>query len=279
MIGPWGPLRVILTLLRDARGSRSKAWVLAYFVSRARVFGRQPLVVLAPRPRLIKWHSSESPLSVSVESGGLSSWYEISHRLSYAPLGTLRPQPGWTIVDVGANIGAYTVWAAGHLGSTGRIVAIEPNPVSFDRLRKSVQHLPIPVSAFQVGCSDTPGSAALYFEEGYTVSASLQHFAQASRAVEVQLRRLDDVLQEAGTGRVDLIKIDVEGAEELVLRGAPNALAKASAVILETNEAIEPGVRALLADAGFRLAHEASSHWDIPGLRLLAFTRLAGAPN
>ena len=244
-----------------------------YFAARQRILGRRPLSWVAPSPRSLRWRSAPTPLAVSVASGGLSVWYEISHRLSYAPIEAFRPRPGWTVVDVGANIGAYSVWAASSMGSSGRIIAIEPNPVSHACLLRSLQHLSVPHVAIQAACGDAAGEVILHFEPGYTVSSSVVPFAAGSTSVPVAMRRLDDILREEGVEHIDVMKIDVEGAEELVLAGAGDALGRTERVILETDGTTEAGVRTLLIAQGFVEAHEEDEHWAVAGLKLLAFQR------
>jgi FkbM family methyltransferase len=273
MSGRWAAADVVPALVADARGWADKAWVILYFVARQQVFGRRPFSWLAPAPRALRWRSVSTPLAVSVASGGLSVWYEIAHRNSYAPTDAFRPRPGWTVVDVGANIGAYSVWAGSSMGSDGLIVAIEPNPVSQERLRTSLSGLTVSHTAIAEACGAVAGEVTLHFEPGYTVSSSVVPFAEASNHVQVTMRPLDEILREQGVGQIDMLKIDVEGAEEDVLAGASDALTRAARVILETTEATEPGVRAVLADHGFSLVHEEVEHWSVVGLKLLAFER------
>lgn len=276
-MGRWAPLRVVLALLGDARTARDRVWVALYFASRLRIFGIPPLAALRPRPRRLRWRSSPTPLSVSVESGGLSAWYETSILQVYAPERRFVPQPGWAVVDVGANIGAFSVWAAGKMGASGRLLAIEPNPVSFRELRRSLDELAVHATAFAVACGDVEGEVTLHFQPGYTVSSSLTSFDAASESATVPMRRLDAILGETGISHVDLLKIDVEGAEELVLRGAGDALRRIDRVVLETtHDDIGRGVRSLMDASGFTLIHDESRHWSIAGLELLAYERSAG---
>lgn len=273
MIGRWSALRVVATLVKDARRLQDRVWVVLYFVARLALGGRRPFAWLAPAPRNLAWHSAPSGLAASVESGGLSSWYEISHQHAYAPLASFEPRTGWNVVDVGANIGAYAVWAAGRMGS-GRLIAIEPNPVSFERLQNSISRLSVETSAYEVACGDADGEIALHFQPGYTVSSSVVSFTGASEAAIVRLRRLDDILADEGIAHVDLLKIDVEGAEAMVLQGAKTILGATDRVILETVEGdLEDAVTGILLPLGFRLEHSSEDHWGIDGLRLLAFER------
>lgn len=276
LMGPWAPARVVIALLADARSARDKIWVALYFASRVRIFGVPALIALRPRPRRLHWRSAPTPLSVSVESGGLSAWYETSILEVYAPERRFVPQQGWTVVDVGANIGAFSVWAASKMGASGRLLAIEPNPVSFRELRRSIEELAVDATAFAVACGDVEGEVTLHFQPGYTVSSSLTSFAAATESASVPIRRLDALLGETGISHVDLLKIDVEGAEELVLRGAGEALSRIDRVVLETtHDDIGRGVRGVMNDSGFTLIHDETRHWSIAGLELLAFERSA----
>lgn len=273
MIGQWAALRVVLTLVKDGQRLQDRVWVVLYFASRFSLGGRRPFAWLAPPPRTLAWHSAPGGLAASVESGGLSSWYEISHRHAYVPLAAFEPRAGWNVVDVGANIGAYAVWAAGRMGS-GRLIAIEPNPVSFERLQRSMGQLTVETSAYEVACGDTDGEIALHFQPGYTVSSSVVSFSGASETATVRMRRLDDILAHERMTHVDLLKIDVEGAEAMVLRGAKTILGATDRVILETVAGeLEDAVTGILMRLGFRLVDASDDHWGIGGLRLLAFER------
>lgn len=270
----WSAPRVVTALIADGRSTHDKIWIILYFASRLRFRGWRPLGWIAPSPRKLTWHSSPSALCVSVQSGGLSPWYETSIVRVYAPAEGFEPQPGWTVVDIGANIGAYSVWAAGRVGSSGRLLAIEPNPVSFEQLLCSMEGLPVKATAIQAACGDSGGSITLHFEEGYTVSSSIHPFDAATDSVSIQMFRLEDLLRESSIQRIDMLKIDVEGAEELVLRGAGASLAQVQRIVLETTQgAIGSAVRSFLVEQGFVLVHEESMHWAIAGLELLAFDR------
>ena len=268
---------MVFALLQDARDLRDKVWILSYFVSRLGVAGSHPFAALGPRARSICWHSSPARLRVSTQSGGLSAWYETSLQHVYAPRPDFFPQPDWTVVDVGANIGAYSAWVAGLLGEAGRLLAIEPNPVSFAQLKRSIGSVPAASTALGVACGEVDGELVLYSEPGYTVSSSFTAFELASRSDPVRVRRLDDISREHDISHVDLLKIDVEGAEALVLRGAEETLARTDRVILETTaDDLVSAVTELLHAHGFELVHRESDHWSIKDLEILAFRRASG---
>lgn len=125
---------------------------------------------------------------------------------------------GGTLVDIGANIGHYTLMAAAF--GAGRIVAIEPNPDALERLGFNVdanglQHC---VDVVQSALGESEGEATLYVPvDGDMGGGRLSDRNIAGRQVKVKIRPLASVLQELGIGHVDALKIDVEGMEDRVL--------------------------------------------------------------
>ncbi|HYP39562.1 MAG TPA: FkbM family methyltransferase [Chloroflexia bacterium] len=124
------------------------------------------------------------------------------------------------VVDVGAYIGLYTVAIAKHLGSSGKVIAFEPDPDSFAALKAHVQlnRVSDHVELIQVAASAENGTVA--FEVGRH-SMSRIAGTQTQDARMVRSVRLDTIL---ARNRVDILKIDVEGFEEQVLRGASGIL-------------------------------------------------------
>jgi FkbM family methyltransferase len=134
-------------------------------------------------------------------------------------------------VDVGAHIGYYSLKAASLVGSGGRVLAIEPNPETLRRLRANIRESGASeVVVEPVACSDSDGMLEFFAANEQNVGASSLSRANASQAgpvahsYRVRTRRLDDIVRESGGSRVDVIKIDVEGAELLVLKGAGDTL-------------------------------------------------------
>ena len=142
-------------------------------------------------------------------------------------------KPGMRAVDVGANIGMYTVLMAGWVGTTGRVLAYEPSPDVLDFLRANValNWASDRVTVRGVGVSSTPGQVTLYVTERFMANSSLRKPGEAYfadfpmdtvREVEVEVVTLD---QDAESfGHIDLVKIDVEGAECSVLKGMTSLL-------------------------------------------------------
>jgi FkbM family methyltransferase len=138
--------------------------------------------------------------------------------------------PGGTFVDVGANWGYFSLVAAHAVGPAGRVVALEPDPRMHAELAANLARNGIRnVNALAVAASDRAGEATLagYAEADRNRGVSSLVAAPAGDAPSFAVRTapLDDLLDEQGIDAVDLVKVDVEGAEELVVRGMARGLA------------------------------------------------------
>ncbi len=132
---------------------------------------------------------------------------------------------GKVFVDVGANFGVYTLVASRLVGATGKVIALEPTAQSFAILRENIalNHF-ANVRAFQVALTQSSGKAWLYHGWDPVGNSLGKDPLCGNEGEEVQTEALDKLLEEKGIDRVHAIKIDVEGAEELVLRGAIRCL-------------------------------------------------------
>lgn len=129
-------------------------------------------------------------------------------------------QPGNVFVDVGANIGYYPVIAAGRVGSAGAVLAFEPDPDNFRLLQQNLQlnHSGDHVAAFEAGLSDETVLAQLFLSEDNAGDHQVFASGAGRRSLPVQLYNGSDFLRER-LGRIDLVKIDVQGAEYAVMAG------------------------------------------------------------
>ncbi len=133
--------------------------------------------------------------------------------------------PGKVFIDVGANFGVYTLVASKLVGTSGRVIAFEPTAQSFAILRQNIalNHF-ANVRAFQFALAQRRGKAWLYHGWDPVGNSLGKDPLCGNEGEEVQTEALDKLLEEKGIDRVHAIKIDVEGAEELVLRGAIRCL-------------------------------------------------------
>jgi FkbM family methyltransferase len=146
-------------------------------------------------------------------------------------------RPGMTFVDIGANEGIYSVFAAPRVGPTGTVWAFEPSGRELARLRRNAERNALDIRIFAAGLSDEDGDAGLIVvEERYggqnTLGRICYEGVNQERVENVTLFRLDNFVRENPVSRIDVIKIDIEGAELRALRGAIETLHRYRPVML-----------------------------------------------
>lgn len=129
-------------------------------------------------------------------------------------------QPGDIFVDVGANIGYYPVIAAGRVGHKGGVFAFEPDPDNFRLLLQNLQlnNCAQRVSAFEAGLSDETLPGQLFLSEDNAGDHQVFACGTDRRSLPVSLYNGSDFLRNR-LSRIDLLKIDVQGAEYAVMSG------------------------------------------------------------
>ncbi len=197
--------------------------------------------------RFLNWVSGESNPVVHIGGplGGQSMRVNWALHKTYV-FGTYEPgvvqgleeliQPGWTAIDVGANIGYFTLLMANRVGPQGKVIAFEPLAENFRILQENIQmnghanvvaeNLALMSHSERIELrSATPGAIT------WVASVKIdQNSAVESQSVEAVT--LDEYVQKRGIAKVDFLKIDVEGAEASVLEGATNVLNRDKPVLL-----------------------------------------------
>lgn len=143
---------------------------------------------------------------------------------------------GGTFVDCGANVGYFSVQASGLVGKSGTVVAIEANPVTYELLVRNLEknRFGIPVHC---ALSSQAGEVELFVPSDGDVYSSLRadglvKISESFESIKVKSRTLNEVIESLGLQRVDVVKIDVEGAELDVLFSATNVLDKFRPVVI-----------------------------------------------
>ncbi len=179
-----------------------------------------------PAPILKEWLGwQRKPYRVASRAGALfeirpgrGDWYiymETMLRSDYLRLGQ-RLDEGATVVDIGANVGGFAVFAAQRVGPRGRVVAVKPEPDSFRQLEINSALNPGYASIQTLCCAvgSERGEAVLHSDDNVAWS-SLHRLETRGRTVDVKVsvRTLEDVLDESGIEFCQYLKIDTEGSE------------------------------------------------------------------
>jgi FkbM family methyltransferase len=180
----------------------------------------------------------------------------LAHRIDRV-VGTGRP---FVFVDIGANVGLFSLFVAAHAGGHARILAIEPEPENLRRLRFNLNANPgLPISVLPHALGDRAGTLAIEAnldDRGGTRTRSDDGSADA--ATRVPCKTLLQTLNEQSITAIDALKIDVEGVEDTILmpffRDAPKDLWPRFLIIEDTSGLWRADVFAELKARGY---HEA----------------------
>ncbi|WP_327736260.1 FkbM family methyltransferase [Streptomyces nojiriensis] len=173
-----------------------------------------------------------------------------------------RLRPGDTYVDVGANIGYYTLLAAQLVGGKGQVVAIEASPVFHQRLLRNVALNEFAnVRAVNGAVSDTDEVLKFVLASSANMGANsiVPYEGPAESTFEIAARPLPDLLTAEEITRARVIKIDVEGAEGGVVRGMAPLLSRLRPDAEITVE-VTPERMAQLGDSADELMHTMRAH-------------------
>ena len=142
-------------------------------------------------------------------------------------------KPGMTLIDVGANLGYYTIMFANLVGKSGKVFAFEPVKQYYEKLLWHVEangfrnH----VAAFNCGLSDKEERISI----GVANTGATVHWVSddpPTRCEEIQLHPLDEIIPKYSIEKIDLIKIDIDGHEPFFFRGARNFFRKNRPILL-----------------------------------------------
>jgi FkbM family methyltransferase len=180
-------------------------------------------------------------------------------------------QPGWTILDVGANIGAHTLRFGKVAGSSGKVYAFEPTEYAYRKLLRNIALDRLDsTEAFQVAVSNRKQTQqALNCKSSWRTDGR-----SVSGAGVVDVVRLDDWCADNGVVRIDCIKVDVDGDEWPVLKGAEQILRRYRPLIIIEIGAwhfrrAEENPLSLLNELGYRFwdAKTCSEYPDLESIR------------
>jgi len=138
-------------------------------------------------------------------------------------------QPGMTVVDVGANLGAYSAVALDRLGGTGKLLAVEPARENFRWLDRNIKRncgssRRTRIHAVRAALSDRAGTALLHKNPDNKGDNRLYRDGLLQNQEKVATATLDTLCRKYGIRSIDVLKIDVQGFENQVLEGAKKIL-------------------------------------------------------
>ena len=232
----------------------------------ARLLGRVTARLPSPQIRVVRGIRWELDLHEVIDASLYFSG-SFEPRAERAIAGHLGP--GLTAIDVGANIGYHVLRMAMQVGPAGRVIAVEPAPSAVTRLRRNLalnelENVDVVVAA--LGDHDVE-ARTLRIQSSYPLSGR-----GAPEIVVARVARLDSLVLERGLSRVDFIKIDVDGQEARVLRGALDTLRRfRPPVFFElTPSLVEEGGDSIgelfgwLLDLGYAISDEGGARWQDP---------------
>ncbi|MBN1421928.1 MAG: FkbM family methyltransferase [Planctomycetes bacterium] len=220
-------------MARSASASRSPAlwpalawrWILARLLNRH--LSRIPLFL--PAYRVLRWLLLQAGLPVFTHAGPMvldrrdtlrllvTGHYEIERYQT--ELFEQEVRPGDVVIDIGANIGYYTLLAAGRAGESGEVIAFEPDPRNFAHLKRNVRLNGYRnVTLHKKAVSDRTGAGKLHLSETNWGDHRIFAAGPERPSIGIEIVRLDDLLP-AYRGRIRVVKMDIQGGEGLALRG------------------------------------------------------------
>jgi len=124
---------------------------------------------------------------------------------------------GGTFLDIGSNIGYYSMMAA-KLGAT-KIIAVEPNPIVLDRLKANIKFNKFEklIKTFQIGIGEKQSTLELRLSKSDMGSSSIVNTKLISDYIKIKVIPLENLLKKEDITKVDVLKIDIEGFEDRAL--------------------------------------------------------------
>lgn len=260
-------LLVIKALNRP--GSR---WLAAAGASLAETWAGRRLTIVRPLPGGAFLH--RNPDGAIVLPRVLSRRTPRKHEITTHDIFCFgyTPQSGDTVLDVGAGCGEEAVTFSRLVGPDGRVISVEAHPDTYRRLLLTCKFNDLKnVTPVQLAVTDTEGTVAI--DDGTVGRGSIAASIGGTGKTEVPSTTIDKIVSAYGCSRIDLLKLNIEGAEQLAIRGMAESVARIRNVVISCHDfVVQPGfgggdpawfatydtVTAFLRDAGFTLAERRS---------------------
>jgi len=205
---------------------------------------------------LIKVHFKDLSVNLNAFSGEISGFWENFQEEKYGPdAGDL---PGYCVFDVGGNAGFFSMRQILLRKEKLKLFTFEPDPAVFERLSAHLRQCNLgrnaQISVHNFACGSISGTAG-FFRDGSCLSHVTTDPDNGRKHIDVQIDTLDNVVQAQKVAHINLMKIDVEGHETEVLKGASKvALPITDKIVLQYHPGQYENVCKLLEGAGFKPA-------------------------
>jgi FkbM family methyltransferase len=217
--------QVYKSIITNAR----RSWIIGQVARRIRMLSRLDEMIRRAVVRTVENPLHTQDLVIHFERSSrdyhyildlVSGSYEKDTR---AILGSLL-SPGMTVVDAGAHIGYFSLLAARHVRPGGKVYSFEPHPLVFALLKRNLvaNHCEDIVQPINKAVWNTVGSATFYLDNTHSAASSLYPRPDADApkvTIDIETISLDEFFRRRAWPAVDLVKLDVEGAERVALDG------------------------------------------------------------
>lgn len=203
----------------------------------------------------------------------LHSFLEIFVDNDYELCSGFEPHPEWVVIDAGANIGLFSLYAA---QTCSKVYAFEPDPRAFEHLRENIRSndLGNKVKLIPQALSSSIGKGNISRSSRITANSIVRdlpsHTSTNESDLPVDVTTLDTFFRQERLDQINLIKMDVEGSEAKALKGGTYALTRTQRVVMEYHNYLVPDVlaevRTLLSEAGLREVCRIDHKPDVMGL-------------
>lgn len=174
-----------------------------------------------------------------------------------------RMTEGFVFLDIGANIGGYSLFVAAHAAAGTKVLAVEPQPDIYERLVFNLRLNPFGcVKAVACAVADKEGELTLFVDSDNKGESSVKIMSGASSATSIRVpaKRLLTLIEEEGYDHVDAAKLDTEGAEDIILETffdeAPETLWPRMLIMERGGSRWHVDLPALLVSRGYRIVSE-----------------------
>ena len=157
-----------------------------------------------------------------------------------------EPKPGDTVLDLGAGIGQELRVLSRLVGPAGRVVSVEAHPRTFDCLRRTI-NLNGLTNITAINCAATAAGGPVHIEDN-SRHITNSTTTNSTHSIQVDGRTLSDIVAESGVDRIDLLKMNIEGAELTVLEAASDVLPMVRNLVVSCHDFLAD--RAVEADRG-----------------------------